>query len=288
MSRERNDANSPQRMTAKQINMRKAQRRRKRKLKQLRFFLVLFMLACVVTLSLTVFFKIDKIRVTGISRYSSEAIIEKSELVTGKNLFLYNTSGAGKKVTENFVYIQSAKVKKYLPGTLEIVVTEAKEVCTIEGNDGYYVISDEGKVLEKTEMIRTDLYNVKGIDMTPYKIGSIIEGNSAESVKTLNEVTNAADAVGLKNITLIDLSDIYNIEITYQDRVVIKCGTQVEIEYKLKYAKKILEENLSEIERGTLNVSTVHTTENAVFSPYHEEMLPSSSEETSSETTSEE
>lgn len=283
MSRELNDAYSPQRMSAKQIHSRKAQRRRKRKLKQLRFFLIVFMLIAIVVLSLTVFFKIDTIKVTGQVRYSHDEIIEKSTLEKGKNLFLYKTADAEKIIEESFVYIEKAKIKKRLPGTLEIVITQAKEVCTIEAQDGYYVVSDEGKVLEKTTQIRPDLYNVKGIDMSKYNIGDSLKNDNAESVKTLSEVTNSIAEVELSGITLIDLSDIYNISITYEERVEIKCGTQVELSHKLKYAKAILNEKIKQTEYGTLDVSSSHTSENAVFSPNREENLPISSDTSSEE-----
>ncbi len=283
MSRERNDAYSRERMTAKQINMRKAQRRRKRKLRQLRFFLVLFMLVAVVVLSLTVFFKIDTIKITGETRYSHEEIIEKSGLVKGKNLFLYNIAGADDVITQNFVYIENVKIKKHLPGIIEVVVSEAKEVCTIEIAGGYFVVSDEGKVLEKTLKLRDDLYNVKGIDMSKYKVGDNIKNDKADSVKALGEITKAIDKAGMSDITFIDLSDIYNIEITYQNRVKIKCGTQVELDYKLKYAKTILAEKIGTNEEGTLDVSYVHTTENAVFSPKRDEITQTTSSETSSD-----
>ncbi len=285
MNRERNDAYSPQRMTAKQVYSRKAQRRRKRKLKQLRFFLIVFMLVAIVTLSLTVFFKIDTIKITGQVRYSFEEIIEKSTLEKGKNLFLYKTDNAEKILEEEFVYIENAKIKKHLPGTLEIIITEAKEVCTIESANGYYVVSNEGKVLEKITSERDDLYNIKGIDMSQYKIGDSIKNDNAESVKVLSDVTNSISEVGISDITFIDLSDIYNINITYQNRITIKCGTQVELKHKLKYAKTILNEKISITDEGTLDVSYSHTSENAVFSPNREENLPTSSETSSQEVT---
>lgn len=284
MNRERNDAYSPQRMTAKQVYSRKAQRRRKRKLKQLRFFLIVFMLIALVTLSLTVFFKIDTIKITGQVRYSFDEIIEKSTLEKGKNLFLYKTNNAEKILEEEFVYIEKAKIKKHLPGTLEIVITEAVEVCTIEFNNLYYVVSGDGKVLETITDEREDLYNVKGIDMSQYKIGDSIKGDNAESVKLLSLVTNTIKQTNLEDITLIDLSDIYNINLQYQNRVTIKCGTQVELEHKLKYAKTILTEKIKQSEEGTLDVSNSHTSENAVFSPKREENFPTSSDTSSEET----
>lgn len=285
MSREFNDAYTPQRMNAKQIQTRKAQRRRKRKLRQLRFFLIVFMLVAIVVLSLTVFFKIDTIKVTGQVRYSHEEIIEKSTLEKGKNLFLYKTADAEKIIEQTFVYIEKAKIKKHLPGTLEIVITQAKEVCTIESQGEYFVVSDEGKVLEKISYTRDDLYNVKGVDMSEYKIGDTLKNDNAESVKTLTQITKAIDETDFTGVTLIDLSDVYNISITYQNRVEIKCGTYVELSHKLKYAKAILNEKIKPTEHGTLDVSSSHTSENAIFSPKHEEILPTSSDTSSEDNT---
>ena len=275
-----NDMYQTGRLTAQQVHTRKKQRRRKRRIRQLRFFFVLFVLIATVVLSLTVFFKIDTIKITGQTRYPENVIITQSNIELGNNLFLYNTAPIEKTIEESFVYIEKAKIKKRLPGTLEIVITEAREICTIETNGVYFVVSDGGKIVERVSSLKDGLYNVTGIDMSEYKVGQTIMGDGAESIQVLSKVTESVKNTSFEKITAIDLTDIYNIKIVYDNRITVKCGTHVEFDYKLEYAKAAIqaEEKSNKNVKGTLDVSYTHTSDKAVFSPSREDFSSTSSE----------
>jgi cell division septal protein FtsQ len=167
------------------------------------------------------------------------------------------------------VYIEKAKIKKRLPGTLEIIITPANEICTIETNGSYFVVSDGGKILERVTTLQNGLYNVTGVDMSNYKVGDVLHGDDGESIATLGKVTQSIIFTDFPKVTAINLTDIYNIELTYDNRITVKCGTYLELDYKLRYAKDAIknEESNNSTVKGTLDVSYAHTTDRAVFSP---------------------
>lgn len=268
------------RSSAQLMRSRKLKRRRKRRMKRLVALLVFFLLIAVTTLSLTVFFKTEKVEVVGITRYNHEDIIEKSGIKTGENLIMLNTAEVGDTLQQEFVYIENVRIKKNIfTGTAKIIIEEATPFCTLTTEEGYYLVSRGGTVLERLSDKPSDMYTVTGLSITDDMIGKKLDNDGDEQLSVLEEILSAIESTGIKNITDIDIGDVLNIVINYENRVDIEFGTRTELEYKMKYAKEILENSIKSYERGTLDVSYCHTTPNAVFSPIREEISSSESSE---------
>ena len=87
--------------------------------------LVLLAVAIVAVLCLTVFFKIENITVTGSKVYDTEKVLSVCTIETGENLFLADTDKAAQQLQQALPYVYSAKIKRKLPGTVQIQVTDA-------------------------------------------------------------------------------------------------------------------------------------------------------------------
>ena len=258
------------------MRSRKLKRRRNRRIKRLIVLLVFFVLVAVTTLSLTVFFKTQAVTITGNTRYDEEKIVEKSGIVLGENLIMLNTSQGGEALKEEFVYIEEVRVKKNIfTGTAQIVVREAEPFCTITTEDGYYLVSRGGTILERLTEDPEDMYTVTGLSVTENMIGQKLNSDGDEQLSVLEEIFSAIESTGITNITEIDVKDVLDIVVNYENRIDVEFGTRTELEYKMKYAKEILEKNIKSYERGTLDVSYCHTTPNAVFSPIREDFSSS-------------
>lgn len=252
-------------------------------MKRLAFLLVFFVLIAVTTLSLTVFFKTEKVTIVGNTRYDETQIVEKSEIIMGENLIMLNTATVSEKLRNEFVYIEEVKVKKNIfTGTAQILITEAEPFCTLNSGEDFYLISRRGTILERLYENPENMYTVTGLSITEDMIGNQLDSKGDEQLSVLEEIFSAIEGTGIENITEIDIGDILNIVMNYENRIDIEFGTRTEIEYKMKYAKAILENSIKSYERGTLDVSYCLTSPNAVFSPSREEPSFSvSSDETS-------
>lgn len=271
------------RNSAQIMRSRKLKRRRKRRIKRLAAMLVLFVLVAVITLSLTVFFKVETITISGNTHYAEQDIIEKSGIRIGENIILLKSQNAVDALKKEFVYIENARVKKNIyTGTAQIIVEEAQPFCTLKAGEGeYYLISRGGTILERFNQQPDGMYTVTGLDISGSMIGSTLDSEGNEQLQILEEMFSAIENTGLSKITDIDVSDVLNIVVNYDNRVDVEFGTHAELEYKAKYAKEILEKEIKPYERGTLDVSYCHTTPNAVFSPSREDLSSAdSSEET--------
>ena len=67
------------------------------------------------------------------------------------------------------------------------------------------------------------------------------------------------DQLGYKKITEIDLTDRTNIQICYNDRIRIYIGSSVDMDYKLKYVKAVIDEKLSEKFKGILRYNGMNS-----------------------------
>lgn len=238
------------------------QRRKKNKRKKLIFRTVLcFIFLCVgIIFALTMFFNISEITVTGDAVYSSEDIIEKSGVVIGDNLIFVSKKKINEQISTELPYVGSVKVKRHLPTKLELIVTKTQAVYAVV-IDGYYTLLDaNGKVLEKNlEYVAENIILLNIGEITSAELGRKICGESEAYLEKLIDIRNACNECGIEDITAIDLSEIYDIKLTYQGRIILELGeTPKDTLYKkLSLGKAAIatqnEENM--LYRGTIKLT---------------------------------
>ena len=238
------------------------QRRKKNKRKKLIFRISLcaiFLLAGII-FALTMFFNISEIAVTGDKVYSANDVTEKSGVNVGDNLIFISKKKINERITTELPYVGSVKVKRHLPTRLELIVTKTDAVYAVVEN-GYYTLVDEtGKVLEKDlEYIGENIILLNIGEITSAEIGRKICGTSDMYLEKLVSIRTAYKECGIDGITAIDLSDIYDIKLTYQGRIILELGETDEenIYKKLALGKAAIDTQNEENEfyRGTINLS---------------------------------
>lgn len=97
-------------------------------------FKVLCALAVVVALTMgaTVFFQVETLAVSGNSRYTEEEIIQATGIQTGDNLFRMNKFQIKQQVLQKLPYVEDLLIRRGLPSTIVIHVTEWDAVARIE------------------------------------------------------------------------------------------------------------------------------------------------------------
>lgn len=241
---------------------RTAQRRKRNRRKKLIIracFGGIFLLVGVVIV-LTMFFNIGEITVTGDTIYASDEIINASEVNVGDNLIFVSKKKINNNVSETLPYVGSVKVKRHLPTGLELVVTKTDAVYAVAQNGYFTLLNEKGKVLEaETEFI--------GENITLLNLGNIISANVGKSIELetenvldkLIEIQEACNDCGLKDITAVDLSDIYNIKLTYQGRITLELGetNKSNLSKKLALGEAAIKHQDAEndLYRGTINLT---------------------------------
>lgn len=243
-------------------------RRRRRALLLFYFFTFITVIAAAVALSLTVLFKIDTIQVTGTSRYSAEQIIGACGIEKGENLFLAKTREAGAAIQQKLPYISSAKVSRRLPAKIVISVNEEPVSGALEYNKKYAVIGTSGKVLELAAKMPENCPTIKGLKLSKAEVGKAIVYSDATQQTTFRDLTAAIADTKLEKVTEIDLSAPYKLQLVYDKRITMDLGLASDLNYKLRFAKSILDAGkIKENEKGVLNLSVAAEDNNAFFDP---------------------
>ncbi len=164
---------------------RERQQRRKR-----RFTTCMLALAAIVigvVLSLTVFFKISTIEVTGTSQYSKETILNVCGVDTGDNLFLVKKARVADKIGRALPFTGEITVKRSFPNKIVIQVTDSVPSAAVAYEDGYALLNQDQKVLA-TVSTEEELYT-----LVAQQLRIAEEATAAEESQTEN---NAEDSTG--------------------------------------------------------------------------------------------
>lgn len=210
---------------------------------------------CFVILSLTVFFKITVIQVTGSTNYSSEEIAAASGIVKGDNIIRENISECSRNITSQLIYVETADVKKQFPGTIVIHVEASVPTANVQTVNGYYLISQGGKVLEKLTNPKTGLLTINGAesDIT-LKQGDIFRSVEEKKTDDIYTLIDAFEKFKLENVTHIDITDRANVSFLYDSRIKVELGVVSDLDYKLNFIAEILTKEIGTNSSGTLRL----------------------------------
>ena len=241
---------------------RTTQRRKKNKRKKLifRWCMGTVFLLIGVILVLTMFFNIGEITVTGDTVYASEQIADASGVSIGDNLIFVSKKKIDESITTQLPYVGSVKIKRHLPSKIELQITKTNAVYAIAQNGYYSLLNENGKVLEtEVEFIGENIILLNLGNITSTTLGKNIELENAKALDKLKAIREECANCGLKNITEIDLSDIYNINLIYQGRIILELGDvdKGSLAKKLALGQAAIEHQDAEndLYRGTINLT---------------------------------
>ena len=100
-----------------------------------------------------VFFRVDTIEVQGNSRYTQQEIVEASGVQQGDNMFLLNKFEIIDKMLSQLTYLDDVTIRRGLPSTLKINVTECTVAGVVRNGDTgeWWLVSSGGKLLERRD-----------------------------------------------------------------------------------------------------------------------------------------
>ncbi len=184
-------------------------------------------------LSLTVFFHIDAITVSGNTIYSEDEILAQCTIDKGENLFLSDTKTAKEMLEQNLPYIYNAEIKRKLPYTIQIKITEAEPAYSIRNKDKTYILLDDNfKVLEskakKARGIKISKAKIKNADL-----GQRVVFENDDVGKCLSRLAQVVNDNGFDEITTIYCNNISDNYAVYDGRIEFKLGTCEDLENKM-------------------------------------------------------
>ena len=161
-------------------------RNRRRRRGRAPFPLRLLCLAVVIAAflgALTMFFRIDMIVVEGNERYTEEQIIEAAGVQKEQNLVLLNKYDVKQAIFDALPYVETVVVNRKYPDALLLTVTECVASAALPGADGTWLMSDSGKILERTATVPDGCVRVTGCELSEPSVGAQAAFSEEESYK---------------------------------------------------------------------------------------------------------
>lgn len=262
---------------------------------------VLAVLAVGAFVSVNLLFKVTIFRVENFDRttpadtgiYTEEELVNALGIEKNSNLFGFSTAEKTAQLAQQFPYLEQVGVEIQLPATVVVKVEPAVErfVCMYAG--GWMVLSDSLKIL-RTEVsqpeglillsltLPADFAPAVGQSIVPESYNSLLGGEQAtaetaglqaSAAQTLTELRDGLLSNGLfDGATALDIRDLSDIQFTYQNRIQVRLGSEMNLAYKLRLAAAALadpEKGLSASDKGVLDISNQQSNGDirAYFSP---------------------
>ena len=260
----------------------------------------LFKLLCIaavavaLTAGATVFFRVERVVVSGNQRYTEEEIIAASGIQLGDNLYSLNKIRINQNIRTTLPYIGDLNINRSLPSTIVITVTEWEAVAqlTVPGQD--QVAAAQAELLEENpeaEPIQTadqpwlisvgakllepapaDSRAIPVSGLTPIapQAGSVVqvpegERTRLDALTALLQALGRAELYGQVNSIRLESTQLV---VRYLDRFDVKMLLNADFDYDLRLMQAVcrqLEEKYSVEVAGSLDLTQEKY--GAVFSP---------------------
>lgn len=233
---------------------------------------VLAVLAC-----LSLFFRVQDIRVAGANRYSADSVLQASGIEVGDAMLGISEPRAVGRIIRNLPYVKEGRIVRHLPGEVIIEIMEMDVSYAIQATDGsWWLIAADGRVLEQIDETTALAYpRIRGVQAEAPQVGDQVRaGEAVDPTASTDETAppeTDSDAAGrlstvltllqelerneiIGQMTVIDASDPENLLMDYGTRIHVLLGGSEDLSRKIATMAAAVAQ-LEEYEIGELDVS---------------------------------
>jgi cell division protein FtsQ len=197
----------------------------KRRMARIYMAISIFVILVSIVAAGTVFFKVEYFAVYGNSHYTAEEIIRATGIAYDDNLFLMDKFRIIDKMMSEMIFLESVEIRRVLPGTLKITVSEVQIAGAIESNGEYWLCDQNGRLLEKQSTPPSNTTLIVGVTLDKPAAAKLIATEEREKQQPLLALLPALFESGLSSgVTKISLEKIYELTIWYGEGFEILLG----------------------------------------------------------------
>lgn len=230
----------------KKARMSEEQIRKNKRIKICVKLLLLFavVIGIIIYLMLSPIFNIKNINVVGNSSISSEQIISLSNIQKETNLYKVSNKDTISAIKEN-PYVKTVEIKRTLPDTITLVITERVATYMLEYGSSYAYIDNQGYILEISANPKEGLAKITGYETLQDEIvpGNRLCENDLEKLNTVLKITVAAKVNEIDSlITTINIEDSSNYTLFLEtEQKTVYLGDCTSLDTRMLFVKTILE-----------------------------------------------
>lgn len=238
--------------------------------------------AFAIFLGLSIFFKVDTVKVSGCGKYSAWTVQEAAGISEGDSLLFFGQASAAGKVIDALPYVKTVRFEIDLPGTVNIIIEEAPVAYSIQDSAGvWWLITAEGRVAEQVDSAVAGQHTqIVGIRLRQPSIGADAVATEQEPAGSSITGADRLDAALLiarmleKNELLgvassVNVSSLQALELWYGTRFQVKLGNSENMDYKLAALKSAVAE-MSPYQTGVLDASFTTFPNSVGYMPFTE------------------
>lgn len=230
----------------------KSRRGRSRLGKVIQFLFVVALLGAM-TVGATVFFQVEQVEVSGNARYTREEIVACTGIKPGDNLFRMNKFAIQDHVKEEMPYIEDILIRRRLPSTITVAVTEWDAVAQVLPNENWvapeveegetapvatevsWLISVGGKLLEQApaEDARMKITGLTALDARDGIQISVPEEESGRLLSVVALMDELERREMLADVSVMRVGST-SIVLEYLGRYDVKLPLEGDFSYKLE------------------------------------------------------
>ena len=229
-----------------------------------------------VVMGLSVFFKVDEIRVSGAEVYSIEAVEQYSGIKKGDNLLTFSRPKAGALIKANLPYVDTVRFGIKLPGTVNIIIEEDDVVYSIKDQNGqWWLMNSDGRIVEQAKANQyanhTQILGVNLESPMPNSMAVAVEAAPTQTNadgELMPATTENSQRLGVAQQILqaleqndlvgsaasVDVSRLDDIILWYGTRYQVNLGDDSNLDYKISCMNEVILE-LNDYQSGILDIS---------------------------------
>jgi cell division septal protein FtsQ len=169
--------------------------------------------------------QIDRIVVKGNERMSKGEVLAVLNGLRGQSLMWTDLDGWRKRLLAS-PWVREASLRRSLPSTIEVVVTERTPMGVGRINGEMYLVDERGVIIDQygPQYAEFDLPIVDGLSIAPGEDGSLTDENRAEFAARLIASLRPKPKVA-ERLSQVDVSDLHNASVILTgDPAVIHLG----------------------------------------------------------------
>lgn len=187
------------------------------------------------------FFSVTKLEVKGNKALAAETVIGQSGLVTGVNIFKADTRTAVEKIVLNPM-IKNVEIKRIIPSTLRIIVTERVPVALVVGQDGFIMVDSEAYYLKRVNDLQgLQLPLVSGVPVSSADRPGV--GMNPPGLLAALDLIKLMDKTFFDNVAEIKAASPHSLSLKTLQGVEVLFGEPVDLERKMHVIQELLIKN---------------------------------------------
>lgn len=209
-------------------------------------------------------FRVKTFEFEGSSTYSHAEIEQASGVAQGSNLLFLNLRQTARQIEETLPNLVDVEVRRKLPNILVIAYDETTMAYAVQTGENAFAVTNSGfKVLSHMNaQPEGTVLVVTGTPPLSAREGTVLSfvndpGSRDETLQAMLGVAAAITESSAEHIDEINVTDLQNLYLVYDGRVLVKLGGATQLEEKLHLCVNSMqkEDEIDTTHGGTLNLT---------------------------------